>query len=151
VARPRTEGAPEFWSAVGGAFKASVDYCVTVSCLPGALLERGPEVRTRTVRTSALDGPRGTLEESHAVGGVVRGPDGEPLRDAWVVLPEAGAWAVSDAAGRFRFERVRPGTYRCAARAPDGLEVEAELTVPGRGVELAIGGDAERPRTRKRR
>ncbi|MEW6583368.1 MAG: DUF4255 domain-containing protein, partial [Actinomycetota bacterium] len=97
VAQPRSEGGPEFWTAVGGSYKASLDYCVTVSCEPGTAVERGPEVRTQTVRVLDAGNGRATLEETHRVGGVVRDADGAPVRDAWVVQQDAGAWAVSDA------------------------------------------------------
>jgi len=49
---------------------------------------------------------RPTLGEPHRIGGVVRDAGGEPVADAWVVLPDGGAWAVTDAQGRFLVERL---------------------------------------------
>lgn len=138
VAQPRSEGGPEFWTAVGGSYKASIDFCVTVSCDPGTTVERGPEVRTQTVRVLDAHGGRGALEESHRLGGLVRDADGEPVADAWVVQKDAGAWAVSDPAGRVRFDRVRAGEHVFLARAPDGRSGEATVRVPGEALDLVV-------------
>src|ERR687888_2335255 len=51
----------DFWSAVGGQYKVSLDYVVRLSVDSGAKLERGPEVRTQTVRTSMTDAPKSTV------------------------------------------------------------------------------------------
>jgi hypothetical protein len=150
VAQPRGEGGPEFWSAVGGPYKASLDYCVVVSCSTGTTLERGPEVRTQTLRMRDVDGPRGSLQEIHRVGGVVRDADEEPVPDAWVALPEVGVMAATGRDGRFRFDRLRDGEYRVTVRGPDGAEAEATLVVPGPGVDVAIGGEAKPARRRRR-
>ena len=45
VGRPREEKA-DFWSAVGGQYKASIDFVVHLVVESGASTERGPEVRT---------------------------------------------------------------------------------------------------------
>jgi hypothetical protein len=150
VGQPKGEGKSDFWSAIGGQYKASLDYVVQLSCEPGTYVERGPEVRTQTVRVRDLDAPRGGVIELHRVGGTVRAADGAtPVANAWVAIPEAGLWTVSAADGRFRFERVSPGTYRCLARASDGGEAEGELVVPGPGTDLSLG--AARPPARRRR
>ena len=44
VAPGRTEGGAEFWSAIGGTFKALVDYTASLACEAGTVRERGPEV-----------------------------------------------------------------------------------------------------------
>src|ERR1700754_5292456 len=49
----------DFWSAVGGQYKVSLDYVVRLSVESGARQERGPEVRTQTIRTSLSDAPMG--------------------------------------------------------------------------------------------
>jgi hypothetical protein len=139
VAQPRSDGGPEFWSAVGGAYKASLDYCVVVSCAPGTTMERGPEVRTQTLRLRGVDAPRGSLTEVNRVGGVVSDADGAPVPDAWVVVPSAGAWGTTDAEGRFRLERIPAGEHRLVARGPDGTEAEGTLRVPGGGVDIVLG------------
>src|SRR3954451_4787341 len=47
VAGARKDGRADFWNAVGGQYKASLEYVVTVACASGGLVERGPEVRTQ--------------------------------------------------------------------------------------------------------
>lgn len=148
VGRPRGDGKSDFWSAIGGQYKASLDYVVELACEPGTFLERGPEVRTQTVRVRDADAPRGDVIELHRIGGTVRDGDG-PVADAWVAIPQEGLWTVSGADGRFRFDRIRPGTYRCVARASDGGETEGELVVPGPGAELSFA-PARAPARRRR-
>jgi hypothetical protein len=138
VGQPRAEGKGDFWNAVGGHYKASLDYVVTLSCEAGAVFERGPEVRDMTLRVADSDGPSGKIMELHRVGGYVVGADGGPLADAWITLPELGRWASSDEDGRFQIARVPPGEHRCVARTRDGSEAEAQLTVPGGSVDLIV-------------
>ena len=104
----------DFWSAVGGQYKVSLDYVVRLSVESGASLERGPEVRTQTVRTRLSDGPARTVLEMHRSVGRVRNKKGEPLADVWVTLPDVGTWTSSAADGRFRFDRLPPGTSPAA-------------------------------------
>src|SRR5829696_7536443 len=110
TAAGRSEDKADFWTSIGGQYKASVDYIVFASCDPGTTSHRGPEVRTATVRVYDTAARAGTMEELHRVGGVVRGRDGEPVANAWLALPSEGLWAASDAAGRFRFAPLEPGT-----------------------------------------
>jgi hypothetical protein len=145
VAQPRQEGAADFWSAVGGEYKASIDLAVTLTATAGTTLQGGPEVRTQTFRFRQIDGVG--VFESHRVGGTVRDAAGEPVGDAWVILHETGEWTVSDREGRFRFDRLEPGSYTIAARAADGGDAQAPLVVPGGGADLVIG---EPPRRRRR-
>jgi len=149
VAQERTDGKADFWSSIGGQYKASIDYVVSVSSEPGAVLERGPEVRTQTVRLQQ-EGMRGTVAEWHRIGSVVRDAEGLPLEDAWVRLVETGGLAVTDADGRFRFDHLPDGTYTCAARTRDGSEGEIEFSVPGRIPDLVIGTPAKAtPKSRR--
>ncbi|HXB63726.1 MAG TPA: Pvc16 family protein [Solirubrobacteraceae bacterium] len=149
VGQPKGEGKADFWSSIGGQYKASLDYVIALACEPGTSLERGPEVRTQTVRVRDADGARANVIELHRVGGTVRDGGGEPLANAWVAIPELGLWTASGPDGRFRFERVGPGAYRCLARAADGGEADGELVVPGPGVDIALG--AAKAAARRRR
>ena len=149
VAEPRQAGSPEFWSSVGGSYKASLDYTVVLSCASGVTLERGPEVRTQTLRVRNLEGGRARAEEIHHVEGVVRDAEGEPVADAWVVMDGAG-WAAAGEDGRFSFERLRTGRYRVRARAPDGREGEAELEIPGGATDVTVGDAPPRKAARRR-
>src|SRR3954447_25675753 len=93
----------DFWTAVGGQYKVSLDYVVRLSVESGARLERGPEVRTQTVRTMMSDTPPSprTILEMHRTVGRVKASQGEPIADAWVTLPDVGTWTSSAADGRF--------------------------------------------------
>jgi Pvc16 N-terminal domain len=146
VALPSTDGKADFWSSIGGTYKASIDYAVTVAVESGLTVERGPEIRTQSVRVRQIDGPRSTMVELYRGGGWVRTATGEPVTDAWVVLPEVGRWTSSGADGRFRFDRVPPGAHECTIRTADGQVGHGELTVPGQGVEITL----EQPRRRTR-
>ncbi|HWK25293.1 MAG TPA: Pvc16 family protein [Solirubrobacter sp.] len=129
----------DFWSAIGGQYKVSLDYVVRLSVESGAMLERGPEVRTQTVRTRLLDGPARAIVEMHRTVGRVSDQQGEPLADVWITLPDVGTWTSSAPDGRFRFDRLPPGRHRLLARTVDGREADAQLEVPGAGVELVVG------------
>jgi hypothetical protein len=129
----------DFWSAIGGQYKVSLDYVVRLSVDSGAKLERGPEVRTQTVRTRLADGPARAVLEMHRSVGKVSNKQGEPLANVWVTLPDVGTWTASAADGRFRFDRLPPGRHRLLARTADGVEADAQLEVPGAGVDLVMG------------
>ena len=129
----------DFWSAIGGQYKVSLDYVLRLSVESGAHLERGPEVRTQTVRTRLSDGPARAVIEMHRSVGRVQNKQGEPLANVWVTLPDVGSWTTSAADGHFRFDRLPPGRHRLLARTADGREADAQLEVPGAGVDLVVG------------
>ncbi|HTU97959.1 MAG TPA: Pvc16 family protein [Solirubrobacteraceae bacterium] len=135
VGRPREEKA-DFWTSVGGQYKASIDYVVQIVVESGATFVRGPEVRTTTIRTLQSDNPRSTLEELHRIGGTVADEDGVPLQGAWVALPDTGRWAATDGDGRFTFARVLPGSHQVVTRTADGREGSGSVTVPGGRCDL---------------
>lgn len=149
VGRPREEKA-DFWSAVGGQYKASIDYVVHIEIESGARFERGPAVRTRTVRLRKSAGPASTIEELHGLGGTVRDAEGAPIAEAWIAVPDSGLWSQSDATGRFRIGRIGAGEHRVLARTRDGLEAEAMIEVPGPGVDMVVGARKSPARPRKR-
>ena len=140
VGQARGEGKSDFWTAVGGQYKASLDYVATLSVEPGALHRRGPEVRESTIRVGDSTRPMGKTVELHRLAGRLSGPDGEPQAGAWITLPDAGRYAATDDTGRFRFDRIAPGRHRCIARTAAGEETEAEITVPGDTPDLIVGG-----------
>ena len=149
VAQRKGEDKSDFWTSIGGQYKASIDYVVTVACPSGTTMTRGPEVRTQTLRLRDSAGGASTIEELHRVGGVVRDAEGEPVENAWVVLADLGMWTASGSGGRFRFDPLQAGEYRVVARTADGREAEAELTVPTSRVDLTIGKPAASTRKRK--
>ncbi len=130
VGRPREEKA-DFWTSVGGQYKASIDYVAQIVVESGATLVRGPEVRTTTIRTLLSDAPRSTVEQLHRFGGTIRSRDGSPIAGAWIALPDAGRWAASDREGRFHFARVPAGSHRVSARTADGQEAQGTFSIPG--------------------
>ncbi|HUA07338.1 MAG TPA: Pvc16 family protein [Solirubrobacteraceae bacterium] len=146
VGRPREDKA-DFWNAVGGQYKASIDYVVQIVIESGTRFERGPEVRTRTIRMRRSDVRVSSVEELHGLGGTVRDAQGEPVAHAWIALPGVGAWAASDHAGRFRLARVAAGTHQVRVRTAAGEEVEATVTVPGAGVDVVVPGTRKRRRS----
>jgi hypothetical protein len=127
----------DFWTAIGGQYKASLDYVVRMTVESG-VRRSAPQVRTQTVRTRLLDAPARAVVEMHRTGGTVADADGEPLQDVWVALPDSGIFASSDAAGRFRFDRLTPGRHKLVARTLDGREASADLDVPGAMVDLVL-------------
>jgi hypothetical protein len=138
IAQERSDGGSNFWTAVGGQYKASLDYVVTLACEPGTMIARGPEVRTATLRTQR-SGADDTREEAHRFGGTVRDESGEPVVGAWVALPGSGRFAATDARGYFLIEHAPPGAQKLVVRGPDGAEQEAEVAVPGSRVDIVLG------------
>jgi hypothetical protein len=138
IGRPKVEGSAEFWSALGGQYKLSLDYVVTLACDPGITFHRGPEVHTQTVRVSGRDSPRGTTTELHRAAGTVQHADGSPAAGAWLAIEDAGAFATSGPDGRFTFARMPPGRHRCECRGADGTVASGELAVPGPALALTL-------------
>jgi len=111
---------------------------------------RGPEVRTQTVQLGLKDAPARTVEELQRFGGVVRDKDGEPVANAWVVLPDLGRFASTNAEGRFFFTGMRVGEYKVEARTAAGEEASGTATVPGGGVDLELGAGGRKRSPAKR-
>ncbi len=150
IGQAKSDGKADFWSAVGGQYKASLDYVITLACESGVALERGPEVRTQTVMPRLIDGPASTILEMHRFGGKIVGADGEPLADVWISMPEIGLFAATNAQGRFRLDRVPPGSHKLIARSRDGLEASAEVAVPGTVLDLTLApGKPAKPAKKK--
>jgi len=143
VGRPREEKA-DFWTSVGGEYKASIDLVAHLTIESGATYVRGPEVRTQTIRTRLADGSRGAMSELHRFGGSVRDGAGAAVAGAWVVLPEAGRWAATDGEGRFRLAPVPAGTHRVVVRTIAGEEAQATVSIPGAPADLVVGAPRKR-------
>jgi hypothetical protein len=129
----------DFWTAVGGQYKASLDYVVRLSVESGSR-RQVPQVRTQTIRTHMIDAPASAVVEMHRAGGTVADADGEPLNNVWVTLPEAGRFASTNREGRFIFDRLNPGRHKLLARTADGREGSADLEVPGSMLDLVLDG-----------
>ena len=129
----------DFWTAVGGQYKASLDFVVRLT-VESAIRKTAPRVRTQTIRAQLIDAPPRAVVEMHRVGGLVADGDGTPIKDVWVMLPEAGISTSTDADGRFRFDRLAPGSHELRARSADGRETSATLEVPGAMLDLVLDG-----------
>jgi len=148
VGSPREEKS-DFWSSVGGQYKASIDYVVRLSVASGVTFVRGPEVRVQTMRTAIKDGPRRTMLELHRIGGKVHDDDGDAVENAWVVAPELGLWASTDAEGKFLLTRVPDGKLSLVARTMDGGEARTSIDVPGGAADMVIGSTGAKKKARK--
>ena len=71
IGQPKGDHKAEFWTAVGGRYRVSLDYVVTLSIVPGVTLQRGPEVRTHTVRMADRGAGVRPPFERHSCGGIV--------------------------------------------------------------------------------
>jgi hypothetical protein len=132
----------DFWTAVGGQYKTSLDYVIRLAVESG-VTRTSRQVRTQTIRTRLLDGPPSAVVEMTRAGGTIADGDGEPLGNVWVTLPEVGKWASSGPDGRFLFDRLPPGRYRLLARTTQGEEVDGHLEVPGAMLDLVVGGESK--------
>jgi hypothetical protein len=149
VGRPREEKA-DFWTSVGGQYKASIDYVVHIAVESGTTFVRGPEVRMQTMRTRPSPGPPRAMVELHRVGGTVRGPDDEPIEGAWVALPESGLWAATDREGRFLLNRIHPGEHSVVVRTVTGEEAAVTVAVPGDRLDIVVGRDPSAGQKRRK-
>jgi hypothetical protein len=131
VGDPRHDATPDFWTAVGGAYKLSFHYIVTLPIPSGTVLHRGPPVRMAEIKVGDRVGRRGELVERTRVGGEVHEPDGAAAARVWVFVPELGRAGETDAGGRFTLTQIPPGSYTVQARDQDGREAEGVLQVPG--------------------
>jgi hypothetical protein len=139
IAQAKADGKADFWNAVGGQYKASLDYVIVIACESGVAFERGPEVRTQTLSARLSDGPPSTITELYRFGGKVVDEQGEPVPDAWIAMPGLGLLATSNREGRFIFNRIGAGTHRIEVRTRDGGEAEAAVEIPGAPADLVIG------------
>jgi hypothetical protein len=67
VGQPKGDGKAEFWSAIGGQYKVSLDYVVTLPCDPGVTFSRGPEVHDHAVAVEDRSRP-GALRTERRTG-----------------------------------------------------------------------------------
>jgi Pvc16 N-terminal domain/Carboxypeptidase regulatory-like domain len=138
VGEQRPEQRADFWRSVGGIYKPALDYVVTLSVESGLVSQRGPDVRSTTIRAGLADRPRGAMQELSHIGGTVRDEDGEPVADAWIAVPALARIALSDARGHFRLPRVPSGTHEVRIRDRDGRESSAALAVPGEPLDVTL-------------
>ena len=115
--RRKADGKADFWNAVGGQYKASLDYVVTtIASSPGARSSAARRCGRRRSRARLADGPR-TITEMHRIGGTVAAQGRRAAGRRWIAIPTLGLLAAAGADGRFRFDRVPPGPPRIVVRA----------------------------------
>lgn len=114
----------EFWNAIGGQLRPSLDYTVTLS------FDYQPPLTGDMVTTVRAVYAAG--EELAAIGGRVYDSSvpATGVASAWVRIEETGATYVSDAEGRFRVAGIVPGSYTLVARAVGYREGVKALEVP---------------------
>jgi hypothetical protein len=138
LAHERDEARAEFWTAIGGQYKVSLDYTVTVLCDPKVSVPRGPPVKTEVVTAGGLGAGAGGLESRYSTGGVVRDEQGRSLEEVAVTVPALGLACVTGPDGSFVLRSVPAGTHSVQARGAGGQLASGELTVPGDGVVLTL-------------
>ncbi|MEO8154446.1 MAG: Pvc16 family protein [Rhizobacter sp.] len=117
------KSAGEFWHALGVAPRPYFNLMVTVA------MELAQAVEDSLVTTIAT---QYATDERLLIGGTVRDRDQRPVADAWVRLEPRGETTVTNAAGRFVFERAARGAGQTLrARASGFTEaVRTPLEVP---------------------
>lgn len=131
VGQPGHDATPDFWSAVGGPYKLSFQYIVTLPFPSGSTLHRGPPVHTQHLVVGDRLARRPGLEERSRVGGRVVDAGGAAVAEAWVSLRDLGRVSETDSLGQFAFTGVPPGSHAVLVRDRSGREAEGRLEVPG--------------------
>lgn len=117
----------DFWSAIGGQLRPSIDFRVTLS-LDYLDPVEGPMVSTAVLKVAQPGG----ADEQIQIGGQVR--DGSapprPIANAWVRLDATAATAISDENGRFVFQNVARGSHQIRVRAVGYTDFVGTIQVP---------------------
>lgn len=123
----------DFWNAIGGQLRPSIEYSVTIS-LDYRAVDEGTLASSVTSRTSERVGDRlsAPFDTRYAIGGTVwsNSTPNVPVPDAWVRVDQTGELAVADASGRFTMQRMPPGNYTLTVRASGFKQGSKMLAVP---------------------
>jgi uncharacterized protein DUF4255/carboxypeptidase family protein len=120
----------DFWTAIGGQLRPSLDYRITLS-LDYLDLTSGAMVTTQ-ISSFGDPGGGGVPDELIQIGGQVIDSAVPPnsLPNAWVRLDATGATAISDAEGRFIFQGLTRGVHVLRARATGFKDGVRTIQVP---------------------
>jgi Pvc16 N-terminal domain/Carboxypeptidase regulatory-like domain len=142
LADPSEDATPEFWAALGGTYKVSFNYVITLPFPSGRVLHRGPpphvigiEPPTRAAQRAAW---RPLVDEARLAGGRVVDDDGRPVSGAWVAVMELGRISTTDDDGRFSLRNIRAGSHPVAVRTDDGRSGTGTLDVPGPKLTVTV-------------
>lgn len=131
--------AGEFWSAIQGKLRPSLDYTVTIP-MPALDPFEGPLV-TRVAATTALPGQ--ITQEMTLVGIIVQesGPNPARIANAWVQVVETGRVLITGTDGTVVTERLPRGSYTIMVRAVGYQEGTSRMVIPGVSGPLIIALD----------
>jgi hypothetical protein len=120
----------DFWSAIGGQLRPSLDYRVSLS-LAYRDLVRGPMVTTQISTFGQLD-VGGPTDERIQIGGRITDSTlaANPIANAWVRLDAAGITAVTGNDGRFVFQGVTRGAHVLSVRAVGFADATRAIQIP---------------------
>ena len=131
VARPdAARDVGDFWNAIGGKLRPSVELAVTISLAFGAD-ERGSLVTSIEARVGDRATPRG-YDSSLVVAGTVwdAAVPRRPVPGAWVRVDQTGETQVADEGGHFVLGRIGGGSYTLRTRAVGFREATSTVTAP---------------------
>jgi hypothetical protein len=128
----------DFWTAVGGQLRPSIEYRITLSLDYRALVS-GPMVTTPIVSLRQKDIPS-QADELIQIGGRVIDATSppKPVPNAWVRLDATGITVVSDPEGRFVFQNVTRGPHVLKVRAAGFNDAERPIEVPAAFGEYTV-------------
>lgn len=123
----------DFWNAIGGQLRPSLEYSVTIS-LDYYPLETGPIVTAMRTHIGEHE-PDALLLATpgeFAVGGSVwsSAAPKPAVPGAWVRVDQTGEVSVADEAGHFILDRIVAGAYTAKVRATGFKEGSLSLQVP---------------------
>ena len=120
----------DFWSAIGGQLRPSIDYRVSLSLDYRDFVD-GPMVTTQVSHLGQSD-IGGPVDERIQIGGRITDSTlaANPIANAWVRLDANGITAVTDGDGRYVFQDVRRGAHVLRVRAVGFTDATRPIQVP---------------------
>jgi hypothetical protein len=119
----------DFWSAIGGQLRPSIDYKVTIA-LTYQASSTGPMVTTMATSVGTMEASVGEEGTFYIIGGTVRDSKTNPIASAWVRVNQTGQTYVTDEQGRFIIDRIAGGIYTLTVRAVGFKEGSRSVNVP---------------------
>lgn len=118
----------EFWSALGIPPRPYFNLVVTITMDLDQQIE---DSIVTTISSNYIADQPGSGDAHVIIGGTVRDLGGNPVPNTWVWLEELNLIQVTDASGRFVFEKVMArGGLTLHGRASGFVEVERSIEIP---------------------